>query len=1012
MKISFYLSFILSACLFFSSAGFAFTIQTDTLNVLALRVEFKPDSASTTTGDGTFDLSAAENEFQIDPPPHNRSYFQDHLQFLKNYYHAVSKGHLEIKSAVFPQDEDAAYRLDKPMTYYNPNTTPGQINTRLAELLRDALQKADADPAVNFADYQAFIIFHAGVGKDVELGYDETPQDIPSLYLTSKFLQENLGTPAILLENGTVQVENGMLIPETETQEGFELGLNGILVSNMGSHLGWPDLFSPTTRSSGVGRFGVMDAGLFNGDGLLPAVPTAWTRIFAGWEEPATIFYSPNEQLRIYPALSDNPQQVYRFPINSNEYFLVEHRYDGPKNLDSLRVELSQNRNDFPNVKEVLLTFFQDEVTFSERGVLTDLKNFDLGLPGSGVLIWHIDENIIQAQLAANRVNDNPEHRGIDLEEADGSQDIGQVFDFLSAGSGSETGWVLDMWYQGNSAPLFQEDGNRFGPNTVPNSRSYYYRANSHIVLSDFSRPDSVMTFRAKLDIYQQNFPRKIDFSVYGIPAALKVVNINRSGGMEMVLTTESGNILVIPQSGSLTQGTDSLRILQLGEDLIPYPAFFDQEDNSETAMVVLTRSGGVFGFGFKDGLLPDTLFPQKQLSTDITTPPSAYPFESGGYEVLWGAENGRVYQLIVENGNVRLDSTESIDQPVAFVHRQPELGSNAVPELYVIGTDGSAYRQMQLVSETYQIKNAPVGQTAAGVSAEGAFIQLAYPDKVFPEDGLFSFESPLTQVPNFTRIQSLNFAVQDPYFAAAGENKLFLFNSNFTLADNFPVEIDQPQHTSNLKFPVLSARFNDRVNNTGIGLVVSDPAGLIDGFDLQGKRLPDFPLAAGDSLALSPVLLDLDADGDMEIAAVTEKGMLYVWDLALPFDFPAWNQPLADEGNSGNLNTAGIILEPNPYTDLNSLMPEKTVYNWPNPNIDDFTMIRYYLTSPAEVDIRIYDLAGDLVEKLSAPGDANIHNEVRWNIGNIQSGVYLARIHAQSSQSEETRIIKIAVVK
>ena len=92
--------------------------------------------------------------------------------------------------------------------------------------------------------------------------------------------------------------------------------------------------------------------------------------------------------------------------------------------------------------------------------------------------------------------------------------------------------------------------------------------------------------------------------------------------------------------------------------------------------------------------------------------------------------------------------------------------------------------------------------------------------------------------------------------------------------------------------------------------------------------------------------------------------------------------------------------------------MPEKMVYNWPNPNIDDYTFIRYYLTDRAEVKIKIYDLAGDFVEDFTGPGDAQTANEVRWNLHNVQSGVYLARIEAKSSNKSEVKIIKIAVVK
>ncbi|MCB0287249.1 MAG: hypothetical protein KDE57_11380, partial [Calditrichaeota bacterium] len=415
----------------------------DTLKILAIRVEFQPDNATTTTGDGTFDLSNSTTAFQIDPPPHNRSYFQDHLTFAKNYFEKVSRGALTVTGDVFPSGESDAYRLSESMLAYNPNTSAQAVDQGIARLLRDAIQLADADDQVDFSKYNTVVVFHAGVGRDIDLGLDDTPQDIPSLYVTSQFLQNNLGISEITVDGGATSIKNGIVLPETESQEGIQLGLNGILVSNIGSHLGFPDLFSPSERATGVGRFALMDAGLFNGDGLLPALPMAWTRIFAGWESATTIYQAQNDELALNAVLSPQSPHVFKFPINDNEYFLVENRYAGELRLDSLQLVLTEGRNELASMREVLETYLADQVTFSPRGVLIDAKNPDIALPGGGALIWHIDESVINAQIAQNRINDDPAHRGIDLEEADGSQDIGETFDFLSGIQDASLGWAL-----------------------------------------------------------------------------------------------------------------------------------------------------------------------------------------------------------------------------------------------------------------------------------------------------------------------------------------------------------------------------------------------------------------------------------------------------------------------------------------------------------------------------------------------------------------------------------------
>jgi hypothetical protein len=93
-------------------------------------------------------------------------------------------------------------------------------------------------------------------------------------------------------------------------------------------------------------------------------------------------------------------------------------------------------------------------------------------------------------------------------------------------------------------------------------------------------------------------------------------------------------------------------------------------------------------------------------------------------------------------------------------------------------------------------------------------------------------------------------------------------------------------------------------------------------------------------------------------------------------------------------------------------LMPKRSVYNYPNPTEGGSTTIRYSLNQPADVNIRIYDLAGDFIEEMAGAGNAPADNEVTWNLGNVASGVYFARVEARGQTSTDIAIIKIAVVK
>jgi len=92
--------------------------------------------------------------------------------------------------------------------------------------------------------------------------------------------------------------------------------------------------------------------------------------------------------------------------------------------------------------------------------------------------------------------------------------------------------------------------------------------------------------------------------------------------------------------------------------------------------------------------------------------------------------------------------------------------------------------------------------------------------------------------------------------------------------------------------------------------------------------------------------------------------------------------------------------------------MPAALVYNYPNPTQDNTTRIRYRLNEAATVRITILDAAGDLVIELEGPGLPQANNEVEWNVSEVQSGIYLARVEAQSETDRAVKVIKIAVVK
>ncbi|MDD2714519.1 MAG: M6 family metalloprotease domain-containing protein [Candidatus Wallbacteria bacterium] len=213
----------------------------------------------------------------------------------------------------------------------------------------------------------------------------------------------------------------------------------GILCHEFGHDLGLPDLYDTANGNSVVGRWCLMDGGSWNGistnDGSSPAYLSAWCRYFLGWCDLTDISaYAGNFSLTPIESTTD---PVIRAAINGTEYFLLENR---------------------------------------------QLTGFDSGIPGSGALVWHVDEQILTTQWESG-INNNSSHYGVSVVEADWT-------------SGSHLGMGGD---EGTAADAFPGSLNKTVFNTtLPSSganSSSFYALTSYVSLSSIQTSGSSINF-------------------------------------------------------------------------------------------------------------------------------------------------------------------------------------------------------------------------------------------------------------------------------------------------------------------------------------------------------------------------------------------------------------------------------------------------------------------------------------------------------------------------------------
>lgn len=310
---------------------------------------------------------------------------------LRSYYQEVSLGALTVNATII----STWWPSTRTMAYYGQDGASGVDNANgpIYRLVIEAVKAAD--PTVDFAPFDTngdgvvdhLIVVHAGSGQ-------ETNANSPDLIWSHRWavLDADPFVPGSqsLTADG-VQVYGYMMISED-----FALG---VVTHEFGHDLGLPDLYDTDGSSQGAGLWDIMAGGSWNGipAGSSPAHMSAWSLLRLGWVTPTDVTTS-----LVGTAVDavESSGKVFRLTVAGPlEYFLVENRQP---------------------------------------------IGTDAALPGSGLLVWHVDDS--------RSSNDQDDHRLLDLEEADQG---------VSGDRPSDAG---DPWHDTPAG---------WGPDTTPDSRAY-----------------------------------------------------------------------------------------------------------------------------------------------------------------------------------------------------------------------------------------------------------------------------------------------------------------------------------------------------------------------------------------------------------------------------------------------------------------------------------------------------------------------------------------------------------
>ncbi len=355
---------------------------------------------------------------------------------LSDYYLEVSYNNLKLEGEVSPW-----IRMDKPYSHYTgdsfgvyrdfPNNSQG--------LIYDLIPRVDGD--INFREYDndgdgyvdCIFVVHAGPGAE------ETGNRKDFWSHKWQLSDNSQGCPGVYLTNDGVYIDAYTIQPE-RFLDGNLITI-GVFAHEYGHILGLPDLYDTDYSSSGLGIFCLMAAGSWakrDGSSLpgsSPVHPNVWCKYLLGWLIPDSLQrgFLTEKRDALLPAVCDTPF-AYRLLGNplgvdwspeapgSGEYFLIENRF---------------------------------------------CDKFDQGLPGSGLLLLHIDEQ--------QKGNDNERSPLVGILRP------------------KKEGFSLPRNYWGAATDLWKDDTTGLAGWTTPNS-DFYSGLPSGVWVKNISPSGKVMT--------------------------------------------------------------------------------------------------------------------------------------------------------------------------------------------------------------------------------------------------------------------------------------------------------------------------------------------------------------------------------------------------------------------------------------------------------------------------------------------------------------------------------------
>jgi len=687
----------------------------------------------------------------------------------------------------------------------------------------------------------------------------------------------------------------------------------GVYAHEFGHILGLPDLYDRDNSnggSEGIGHWCLMASGSWQGwGGDTPAHMSSWCKSEMGWLEPVVL--SSDEISLNIPQVETNPYavKIWEDDYFWSRYFLVENRQP---------------------------------------------VGFDSDLEGPGLIIYHVDENRRYGsyRFSSGPANDDETHKLVDVEEADGLDDMDNEVN------------------RGDAGDPFPGTSNNFtfNDNSYP-SASRYDNTETGIAVFNISSSDSLMT--ADVNIRPQ----------YGYALAYDELGMSGSGWGYNDSRTHFGGVLFTPDvSGFLTEVDVGIRKAPIDFHILVYNSFD----------------------GTSPGSLLDSVAGYADDATWFSVPIDTVPVSAGvdffiavrmdtSYAISvdrWGEKDYRSY--FSTNGMTY--STGIADY--GDINLRAKISEEGIDNNAPIASDGLFTTN----------EDTDYSGTFSASDAEGDSLTYSILDST--DNGTLILSDPISgtftysPIENFNGSDSLTFSVSDGILLDTGTVNITVVGlndapSSFALSEQDSVYITM----DNFATDSISFTWDESIDVDGDELLYDFTASLI----VNGQVKAEYNSS---SLTIREMKIDHQSVFDEIFAAQAMFGEIE-WDVSV-------RDSMVEVTSENGALTLGVNASAAVLSINGELSPEvfSLHQNYPNP-FNPVTKLRYDLPENGHVNITIYDMLGREVKTLINQTQDAGYRSVIWDATNdygkpISAGIYLYQIQA----GEYMRTKKMVLLK